>query len=175
MLSPQPAGHGWTGARHIGCVEPTMSTSSTWRGTFLPAPASLATILPLRSLDHASSMSPVSHVVSILHVSAGSCDTQTLSCMSREHQCLANLILSYKLDPILFQGPFNHILIVSQFSTPRCLSQWETVQVMWPSVSHNLCQLPQSSLRLSALFAVLFLPQWHGGAGGRVCAHIPVP
>ena len=83
-----------------------MSTNGTWRGTFLPAPASLATTLPLRSLDYASSMSPVSHVVSILHVSAGSCDTQTLSSIPREHQCLANLILSYELDPILFQGPF---------------------------------------------------------------------
>ena len=71
--------------------------------------------------------------------------------------------------------PLSHILIVSQFSTPRCLSQWKTVQVMWPSVSHHLCQLPQSSLLLSVVFVGLFLPRWHGGAGGRVCAHIPVP
>ena len=69
-LSPQPAGHGWTGARLIGCVEPTMSTSTTLRGTLLPAPASLTATLPLLSLDCANSILPLSHVVSILHVSA---------------------------------------------------------------------------------------------------------
>ena len=80
-----------------------MSTNGTWRGTFLPASASLATTLPLRSLDYASSMSPVSHVVSILHVSAGSCDTQTLSSIISAWQIL---FFPTNLTPFSSKVPF---------------------------------------------------------------------
>ena len=94
---------------------------------------------------------------------------RSYNCMSKEHLISvpgrSYSLLSTNSTPFSPMVPFltiqhsSHTQHFSILNPSRCLSQWEAVQVMRPSVSHHLCQLSRPTLLLSALFAGLLLPR----------------